>query len=142
MVPLRARPHLTSTRCARTCVIWPRRQTLMEAPFRWRTARSSVSIARRSKAGAAWTAWHIPRTGSPGNRPWPAAARGLPQIESKRGHELNSHSSADSRLSTLSFLSSKTLEVENRDAAIIDADELILDKTLQCLVDTLTRQAY
>jgi hypothetical protein len=27
----------------------------------------------------------------------------------------------------------RTLEIENRDAAIIDADELILDKTLQRL---------
>src|SRR2546423_1502341 len=88
MEALRAPPHLTSTRCARTCVIWPRKQTLTEAPFRWRTERSSVLIARRTKAGAAWTAWHIPRTGSPGNRPWPTAVRGMPQMGSKRGHDL------------------------------------------------------
>src|ERR1700674_2449829 len=126
---LQARPHLTSTRCARTCVIWPRRQRLMEAPFRWRIERSSVSTARRTKEGAAWTAWHIPRTGSPGNRPWPAAARGAPQMESERGHELTGPLLVNPirAVERLTFVSSQTLEIENRDITIIDADESIFN---------------
>jgi hypothetical protein len=113
----------------------------MEAPFRWRTARSSVSIARRTKAGAAWTAWHIPRTGSPGNRPWPTAARDGPQIRSERGREPTGPLLVNrlARLSALTFVPSQTLEIENRDITIIDADESIFNKTLQRLVDTLAR---
>ena len=60
----------------------------MEARFRWRTARWSVSIARRTKVGEAWTAWHIPRTGWPANRPWPTAARGVRHMGSKKGYHL------------------------------------------------------
>ena len=37
--------------------------TLVEARCRWWTERSSASIARRARKGAAWTAWRIPRTG-------------------------------------------------------------------------------
>src|SRR5258707_769368 len=44
------------------------RRALMEARFRSRTVRSSVSIAPRAKVGAASTAWPIPRTGSPSKR--------------------------------------------------------------------------
>ena len=46
-----------------------------------------------------------------------------------------------SGLCALTFVMSQSLDVQNRDAAIIDADELILDKPLQCLVDALSRQS-
>ena len=45
--------------------------------------------------------------------------------------------SSSARLSALTFVSSQTLEIENRDITIIDADESILNETLQRLVDTL-----
>jgi hypothetical protein len=42
-------------------------------------------------------------------------------------------------LRALTFVPQQTLEAENRDITIIDADESILNKTLQRLVDALAR---
>src|SRR5260221_94387 len=87
-------PRLTSTRCARTCVIWPRRQRSMAARCGWRAVRSSASIARRAKAGAAWTAWPTPRTGSPSARQRATAARNPPPMQAEGEHEMNQDSNS------------------------------------------------
>ena len=51
----------------------------------------------------------------------------------------HSSSTPFARLSALAFVPSQTFEIENRDITIIDADESILNKTLQRLVDALAR---